>query len=203
MLQTALPPAVHDHPDSPALVTRPCPAGPGPDADEQRLADLIRTHRPALLAFATRLVGGDSALAEDIVQETFVRAWRRIDRMTPEQGSVNSWLHRVAYNIAIDGHRMRKVRPTEVELLYQDASLGQSVPDETDRVLAQLVVRDLLASIWPEHRAVVEQVYLKGHTAAEAAGVLGIPVGTVKSRLFYALRTLRGDAVRMGLQEAW
>ena len=192
MLQTAPLPAVHDHPDTPAVA--------GSTHEEQRLAEIIRAHRPTLLSFATRLADGDRALAEDIVQETFVRAWRQIDRMTPEQGSVNSWLHRVAYNIAVDGHRMRRARPTEVELLHEDVSLGHSVPDGSEQVLAEIVVRDLLASIWPEHRAVVEEVYLRGHTAAEAAGTLGIPVGTVKSRLFYALRALRSAAERMGLR---
>jgi RNA polymerase sigma-70 factor, ECF subfamily len=173
---------------------------PGWAEAELRLATLISTYRPALLAFAGRLVGGDRALAEDVVQETFVRAWLRIDRLTPEQGSVNSWLHRVAYNVAIDGHRMRRVRPTEVELLHQELPARQNVPDRTDQLLAEMVVHDLLASIWPEHRAVLEEVYLKDHTAAEAASTLGIPVGTVKSRLFYALRALRGKASQMGLQ---
>ncbi|GLY20147.1 RNA polymerase sigma factor [Kineosporia sp. NBRC 101677] len=203
MLQFRPSPAVPDRPGAPAIVARACPPGQGPGDDEERLAELIRTYSPTLLSFATRLAGGDRALAEDIVQETFVRAWRHIDRMTPEQGSVNSWLHRVAYNVAVDGHRMRKVRPTEVELLHQDVSSMPSVQDETGRVLAEMVLRDMLATIWPEHRAVVEQVYLKGNTAAEAACALGVPVGTVKSRLFYALRTLRGNAARMGLQEAW
>jgi RNA polymerase sigma-70 factor (ECF subfamily) len=158
-------------------------------SDEQRLSQIVRTHRPALLAYSTRLVGGDTARAEDVVQETFVRAWRRIDRLTPEQGSVSGWLRRVAFNVAVDGHRMRQVRPAEVELEYPDVTARG---DHAEEVSMALVVEKLLGSIWPEHRAVLVEVYLHDRTAAQTAEVLGIPVGTVKSRLYYALRSLRG-----------
>lgn len=161
---------------------------------ERRFAEIVAAHRPGLLAFARRLCG-DCGRAEDVVQETFLRAWRHIDALTPQHGSVNAWLRRVAYNLAVDGHRMRQARPAEVELQHQDLPVRQIGADGTDRILLGMVVRDMLDSIWPEHRAVLEEVYLKDRTAAEAAAVLGIPVGTVKSRLFYALRTLRGNGV--------
>jgi RNA polymerase sigma-70 factor, ECF subfamily len=163
---------------------------------EQRFVQIVRTHRSALLAYTGRLVGGDAARAEDVVQETFVRAWRRIDRLTPEQGSVNGWLRRVAYNIAIDGHRMRQVRPPEVELEHSDIA---SREDQAEEVLMAMMVDEMLGSIWPEHRAVLVEVYLHDRTATQAAAVLGIPVGTVKSRLYYALRTLRGNVAESGL----
>jgi RNA polymerase sigma-70 factor (ECF subfamily) len=165
--------------------------------DEQRLNEIVDTHRTALLAYASRLVGGDANRAEDVVQETFVRAWRRIDRLTPEYGSVNGWLRRVAYNIAVDGHRMRRVRPTEVELEHPDVATRD---DQADEVVMAMVIDDLLGSIWPEHRAVLVEVYLHDRTAVQAAAVLGIPVGTVKSRLYYALRALRGNLEESGLR---
>lgn len=173
---------------------------PARNEQEERFAEIVRTHGPALHAYSSRLVGGDAAWAEDVVQETFVRAWRWIDRLTPEYGSVNSWLRRVAYNVAVDGHRMRQVRPAEVELQHQDAPMHQDGTDGTEQILVGMVVQDMLSTIWPEHRAVLEEVYLKDRTAAEAADVLGIPVGTVKSRLFYALRTLRGNVAESGLR---
>ena len=173
---------------------------PARSEKEELFIEIVRTHGPALQAYSARLVGGDTARAEDVVQETFVRAWRWIDRMTPEHGSVGSWLRRVAYNVAVDSHRMRQVRPAEVELQHHDVPMHQDGTDGTDQILVGLVVRDMLDSIWPEHRAVLEEVYLKDRTAAEAAAALGIPVGTVKSRLFYALRTLRGNVAEGGLQ---
>ena len=158
-------------------------------ADERRLIEIVRTHRAALLAYTLRLVDGDAGRAEDVVQETFVRAWRQIDRLTPEQGSVNGWLRRVAYNIAVDGHRMRRVRPDEVELVHPDVAAHD---DHVDEILMSVTMAEVLDRIWPEHRAVLVEVYLNDRTAAQAAAVLGIPVGTVKSRLHYALQTLRG-----------
>lgn len=161
---------------------------------EERFAEIVRAHRQELIVFAVRLTNGDAARAEDVVQETLSRAWRFIDRLTPEKGSVSAWLHRVTYNVAIDGHRKRMARPTEVELKHHDTPTGPDGTDEMDRVLSRMVVQDMLSSIWPEHRAVLEEIYLKDRTAAETAASLGIPVGTVKSRQFYALRALRAQA---------
>jgi RNA polymerase sigma-70 factor (ECF subfamily) len=166
------------------------------ETPEQRFDRIVRTHRPALLAYATWLSGGDSGRGEDIVQETFVRAWNRRDRLTPEHGSVNGWLRRVAYNLSVDGHRSRRSRPNEVELEHPDVACRD---DDSDAVVTSMLVEQALRDIWPEHRAVLVEVYLNDHTSAQAAEILGIPVGTVKSRLHYALRTLRSQARDTGL----
>lgn len=157
---------------------------------EQLFIHIVRTYRPSLLAYTHRVVGGDAGRAEDVVQETFARAWRQIERLTPDQGSVNGWLRRVAYNLAVDGHRMRQVRPDEVELVHSDVATRDDLAED---VLMTVTVAQVLESIWPEHRAVLVEVYMNDRTAAQAAAVLGIPVGTVKSRLHYALRALRGN----------
>ena len=155
---------------------------------EDRLIEIITTHRAGLLTYTRRLVGADTTRAEDVVQETFVRAWHRIDRLTPDQGSVIGWLRRVAYNLAIDGHRMRQVRPVEVELASSDVA---TLEDHADDILTAVAVEQLLNDVWPEHRAVLVEIYLNDRSTAQAAATLGIPVGTVKSRLHYALNNLR------------
>jgi RNA polymerase sigma-70 factor (ECF subfamily) len=165
------------------------------ETDEGRLSELIRCHRAELQTYALRLVNGDAGRAEDVVQETFVRAWRQIDRMTPEYGSVYGWLRRVTYNIAMDGHRMRRVRPGEVELVATDIARIEE-KDHADATLMALTVDQVLESMWPEHRAVLVEMYVNDRTAVQAAATLGIPVGTVKSRLHAALRTLRGTVDR-------
>jgi RNA polymerase sigma-70 factor (ECF subfamily) len=162
-------------------------------SDEQRFVKIVRTHRASLLAYSSQLVAGDVTRAEDVVQETFARAWRRIDRLTAEQGSVHGWLRRVAYNVAMDGHRKRQVRPAEVELDPADHTDVTFCDDYAEQVLTSMTVRQMLGSIWPEHRAVLVEVYLNDRTSAQTAAVLGIPVGTVKSRLHYALATLRSN----------
>ncbi len=155
---------------------------------EEGLRALYDGHAPVLLAYALRLTGGDRARAEDIVQETLVRAWRNLDRLDASAGPVRPWLFTVAQRLAIDAHRARRARPPETG----DAALA-SVPglDELEATLDRIVVTDALDSLSPEHRAVIVETYYRGRSVAEAAQVLGIPPGTVKSRCHYALRALK------------
>jgi RNA polymerase sigma-70 factor, ECF subfamily len=133
----------------------------------------------------------DRHLAEDVVQETMLRAWQHCDQFSAEKGSVRGWLMKVAHNIAMDKMRMRRSRPTEVA---EDAAPDAGVTeDHSDAVLTALQVQHALARLSPAHRDVLEQIYLNGCTAREAASRLGIPEGTVFSRAYYALRILRRE----------
>jgi RNA polymerase sigma-70 factor, ECF subfamily len=153
--------------------------------------DLVQAHGPALLAYATRLTGGDHHSAEDVVQETWLRAWRHIGRLTNNRGSVRGWLLRVAHNIAMDQHRNRRARPTEVELPDQEVPGAPTVPPPSDAVDTRVVVNSALDNLSHVHRITLVEVYLADRTATSAASVLGVPVGTVKSRVYNALHTLR------------
>jgi len=152
---------------------------------------VVAAHGAALLAYATRLMGGDRYRAEDVVQETWLRAWRHVDRLTEDRGSVRSWLMRVAHNIAIDQHRGRKARPTEVELQELPDTAVAVIPAPSDEVETRVVVDAVLDNLPTAHRHTLVEVYFADRTAASAASVLGVPVGTVKSRVHHALRTLR------------
>lgn len=156
---------------------------------EERLRALYEAHAPVLLSYALRLTDGDRTRAEDIVQETLVRAWRNLDRIDPDgDRPVRPWLFTVAQHLAVDAHRARRARPTEVG----DAALGV-LPglDQIEATLDRIVVTEALHALSREHRAVIVETYYRGRSVAEAARVLGIPPGTVKSRCYYALRALR------------
>jgi RNA polymerase sigma-70 factor (ECF subfamily) len=151
------------------------------------VAGLYADSGPAVLSYVTGLLG-DRYLAEDVVQETMLRAWRHCGQLSEEKGSVRGWLMRVAHNIAMDKLRMRRCRPTEVA---ESAAPELAVSDHAEAVVTAVYVRAALGRLPARHRAVLEQVYLNGLTAAEAAAVLGIPEGTVFSRAYYGLRMLR------------
>jgi RNA polymerase sigma-70 factor (ECF subfamily) len=157
-------------------------------ADEELLRALWAEHAGPLLAYATRLTGGDRHRAEDIVQETLLRAWRHPEALRADRGSPRPWLCTVARNLAVDAHRSRQARPPEVG---PDALTVVAVPDDADRVLESWIVMDALRTLSPDHREIIVETYYRGKSVAEAAATLRIPPGTVKSRTYYALRALR------------
>lgn len=160
---------------------------------------IIKTHGPGLLSYAARLTRGDFHRAEDAVQETWIRALRNIDRLTEDLGSVRGWLMRVVHNIVVDQYRSRQVRPNEVELTDYDPT---SIAERSDEVIERMVVDKALDVLPSLYRRTVVEVYFADRTAAGAADVLQVPVGTVKSRVHKALRVLRTSLPESGLLDA-
>jgi RNA polymerase sigma-70 factor, ECF subfamily len=167
------------------------------DQDAELLRALQEEHGEALFAHAIRLTGGDRQRAEDLVQETFLRAWRHPEVMQPEHGAVRSWLFTTARNLAIDAWRRRSTRVGEV---VTDA-LPEPPPsaDEADRAVEAWTVAEALSRLTEAHRAVLIECFYQGRSVAEAAARLGVPPGTVKSRTHYALRQLRLVLDEMGV----
>lgn len=155
---------------------------------EHRIAVLYQEFGGPLLRHVRKSTGNDLQWAEDVVQETLVRAWRNSARLQWEPSLIWAWLLTVARRIVIDGRRRKSVRPQEVEPPEVDM---MAVPDGSERALSAMVVADALRSLSEEHREVIEQTYLRDRTISEAAAILGIPPGTVKSRLYYGIRALR------------
>jgi RNA polymerase sigma-70 factor (ECF subfamily) len=161
----------------------------GGDTREDSLRALCDAHASALLGYALRLCGGDHAWAEDLVQETLVRAWRHLDKLDEHAAPVRPWLFTVAHHLAIDAHRARTARPKEVG--DDDAVAAMPSLDAMEGALDRIILVDALDSLSRDHRAVLVETYYRGRSVGEAAAVLGIPPGTVKSRCYYALRALK------------
>ena len=170
-------------------------------AAEAQLRALYDEHATALLGFTFHLTGGDRGRAEDIVQDTIVRAWQNRAVLDTARDSIRPWLFTVARRIAIDQHRRRTARPTEVNGTAGDIAL-MSAADSADveAGLDRIVVLDALSALSADHRDVIMQTYYSGRTVAEAAQQLGVPVGTVKSRTFYALKALKLALAERGMQ---
>ncbi|MFD7708359.1 sigma-70 family RNA polymerase sigma factor [Streptomyces sp. NPDC059785] len=148
--------------------------------------ELVEQHRAAVLAYARKFLT-DHHLAEDIVQETFIRAWRHADRLRHQEGSVRGWLLKVTRNLIVDRMRSAYARHETVTSYSPDTTL----PDQTEAVLNSLDVVSKLRRLSREHQEVLALVYLCGRTMNEASVLLDVPSGTVKSRHYYAIRGLR------------
>ncbi|MER6070316.1 sigma-70 family RNA polymerase sigma factor [Streptomyces sp. NPDC001817] len=162
----------------------------GTTTAEHELAALQREHGGPLFALLLRLCDGDRQRAEDLVQETLVRAWQHPEALHAEDfDSVRPWLLTVARRLAIDARRAREARPPETGAEIPESA--RVTADHAERAAAMLDVREAVKTLTPEHRDVLVLVYFLGASVAEAAQTLGVPPGTVKSRAYYALRALR------------
>ena len=161
------------------------------------LKALHTEHGDALFAHALRLTGRDRQRAEDLVQETLLRAWQHPEALDPARGSVRAWLFTTARNLAIDAWRRRSARVGEV---FTDQLPESPVAaDETERAVESWVIAGAQTRVYLPHREVQVDTAVLGHSVAEAADRLGVPPGTVKSRTYYALRSLKVVLEELGV----
>lgn len=133
----------------------------------------------------------DRQLAEDVVQEIFVRAWRSPRGFDPGQGSMRTWLFAIARNGVVDAIRRRKVREGPGYSSWDAVSEVSSAFDPVDRLLERIQLGEALERLSPQHREAVVEVYFGGRTCAELGEELGISPSTMRSRLYYGVRALR------------
>lgn len=169
--------------------------------DEADVARAYAAHGAELYRFALRGLG-DAAAAQDVVQETFLRAWRAADRYDPTLASLRVWLFAIARNTLLDHVRAAGARPWQGALVADvtDVTPGDVGGDPGEDVLRGWVVEEALRRLSPEHRTAVVETYLRDRPPAEVAAELGVPVGTVRSRVFYGLKALRVAMDEMGVE---
>jgi RNA polymerase sigma-70 factor, ECF subfamily len=156
--------------------------------------------RQAYLAYGGELLGyarkslGDPQLAEEVVQETFERAWRFRSSFRPDGGAMRGWLFAIERRVLIDQYRRGSAHPAQP--LDGDVAAPE---DEIERAMVGWQVEEAIRRLRPEHREVLVNIYFGRRTSSrELAEQLSIPEGTVRSRLFYALRSLRLTLDEMG-----
>jgi RNA polymerase sigma-70 factor, ECF subfamily len=166
-------------------------------AEAALMKALYDEHAAVLWRYALRLTG-DAALAEDVVQETLLRAWQHPEVVGDTERSARAWLFTVARNMIIDDRRSARYRNV-VGSLDEEGAPEQSAPDGVNEALDRLLIADAMVQLSTEHRAVIERSYYRGWTTAQIAADLDIAEGTVKSRLHYAVRALRLTLQELGV----
>ncbi len=156
-------------------------------------------HGPELYRFALRQLG-DGGAAQDVVQEVFLRAWRAADSYDPELASLRTWLFAIARNVVVDEARRFAVRPWQRDLTDGSDLPAQAGAADQDAMVDTWVVEEALRRIGDDHRTAIVQTHLRGRPHAEVAAELGIPVGTLRSRVFYGLKALRLAMEEMGVE---
>jgi RNA polymerase sigma-70 factor (ECF subfamily) len=163
------------------------PGGELPGDPDAAIRQLYSHYASALHAYVEQFCP-DRASADDIVQETFIRAWRHLPQLSADDRPVRPWLFRVARNLLIDANRAARARPMTVpEQPAGEIGTDSGMEDVLDRQL----VSAALAHLSPAHQSVLVETFYRGGTMAAVARELGIPHGTARSRLHYALDALR------------
>ena len=165
-----------------------CVASPRTDGSADRIGSFFDAISGPLMRYLLRLTRGEHHLAEDLLQETFLRAWRNVDTMPADAAAARPWLFTVARRATIDALRARRARVTEVELSPLDT--GEEQRDIADRVVDSELIRAALPKLTPRHQEILIEVYFRDREVEDIARHLQVPEGTVKSRTFYALRSL-------------
>ena len=181
---------------------RPEPAEPPSPGlqDEDAVSAAYAAHGAELYRFVLRGLG-DPMAAQDVVQETFLRAWRSAERYDATLASLRVWLFAIARNAMIDHARAAGARPWQANLVDPPTAeaAASAVEDPTERLVRTWVVEEALLRISDEHRVAIVETHLKERPYAEVAGELGIPLGTLRSRVFYGLKALRVAMDEMGV----
>jgi RNA polymerase sigma-70 factor, ECF subfamily len=184
----------HPKPAESRYLERPSEAGQHPIEDLRVLYDL---HGDEIFRFCGRFLR-DRSLAEEAVQETFLRAWRSPARRAGNVQQIRPWLFSIARTTCLDAQRRIRVRP-----LTSDAPTPDFAADDhsIDDVFATWTVEEALRRIRPDQRYAIVETYLKGRTYTELSAEISVPEATIRSRVFYGLKALRLALEEMGIHD--
>jgi RNA polymerase sigma-70 factor (ECF subfamily) len=167
---------------------------PGDETGEA-MRGLYRLYGGELYGFALNALG-DRGAAEEIVQEVFLRAWRHAGRYDPARAGVRTWLYQITRHAIIDARRRASVRPA---LAQHEPAAEVAGGGSLEQAMLGWQVAAALERLSPEHRQMIRMAQFRGLTMREIAEHTGLPLGTVKSRTWYALRSLRLVLEEMGV----
>ena len=167
--------------------------------DQEALAEVYRRNAGAVYGLARRVLG-DDAIAEEAVQEVFLRFWNEPARFDPDRGALRAFLLAQVHSRAVDILRSDTARRRREERDARANALGQyDIEHEFWDMAVAEAVREALRSLLPGERSAIELAYFGGHTYREVATILGEPEGTVKSRIRSGMRRMQSSLASKGL----
>ncbi len=158
------------------------------------IARFYDAHSNELYRFSYRLLQ-DRQRAEEVVQDTFLRAWKHADKWNEALGSRRTWLFSIAHNVCIDALRARDARPP---LSGQPSIARLSIEPSIEAAMDSWLVEEALRRIREDQRVAIVETYLKGRTYSEVAASVGANEATLRSRVFYGLKALRVALEELG-----
>ena len=164
----------------------------------EQVREAYRAHSGELFGFACRSLG-DRDGAEEAVQECFLKAWRSRDSFDPALGSERTWLFAILRNVLVDMARSDSRRPAGTPL-EQSSDRIPSAEQPFERAMLAWQVEEALRRIGERHRQIVIETCIRGRPYAEVAAALGVPEGTIKSRVYYGLRAMRDAMEELGYE---
>jgi RNA polymerase sigma-70 factor, ECF subfamily len=155
---------------------------------KEAIARLYDAYSAALYGIISRIVVSEN-LAEEVLQDTFVKIWNNIESYDASKGTLFTWMRRIAHNTSIDMLRQKERQPSGLTL---DGNEGQINAQFQNSIAVDTIgVRHLLERLRPEYQQVIDMLYFQGYTQQEVSDELNIPLGTVKTRTRAALGDLR------------
>jgi len=165
----------------------------------EQVREAYRAHSGELYSFACRSLGGDRPRAEEAVQECFLKAWKSRDSFDPGLGSERTWLFAILRNVIRDMGRAEQRRPLS-RSLDEDYDEFASKYEPFEQALLSWQVEEALRRIGERHRQIVVEACIRGRPYGEIAAALGVPVGTIKSRVYYGIRAMRDAMEELGYE---
>ncbi len=159
---------------------------------QQGFSYLYKQYAGVLYGVVKKIIYDDQT-AQDVLQEVFVKIWNNIEGYDAGKGRIYTWMINIARNAAIDKLRSKgeimKAKIQTGDDIVSNMQQGMKTEQRTDTI----GLRQMVGGLKPEYQSIVDLAYFKGYTMEEIAKTLDIPVGTVKTRMRYAIKTLRGN----------